>query len=64
MAALNFLTITNFVESVIEDVERIRRAAVVSTDITIYGCIYDVKSGKLIEVPEATEAKKIITKPI
>ncbi|MDB5111070.1 MAG: hypothetical protein JWR67_2184 [Mucilaginibacter sp.] len=28
MAALNFLTITNFVESVIEDVGRIRRAPV------------------------------------
>lgn len=62
--SLDFFNHTNFVESVIEDVERIRRATVVATDISIYGCIYDVKSGKLIEVPEATEAKKIITKPI
>ncbi|MDB5011284.1 MAG: hypothetical protein JWQ06_2073 [Mucilaginibacter sp.] len=35
MAALNFLTITNFVESVIEDVERIGGHPLVSTDITI-----------------------------
>jgi carbonic anhydrase len=30
----------------------------VSSEIPIYGYIYDCKTGKLIEVPEATEAGK------
>jgi carbonic anhydrase len=30
----------------------------VPSDIPIYGYIYDSKTGKLIEVPEATEAGK------
>ena len=30
----------------------------VPRDIPIYGYIYDVKSGKLVEVPEATAAGK------
>jgi carbonic anhydrase len=31
----------------------------VPSDIPIYGYVYDCKSGKLIEVPEATEAGKV-----
>jgi carbonic anhydrase len=30
-------------------------------DIPIYGYVYDVKSGKLLEVPDATEAGKTRT---
>ena len=37
-----------------EDVERIRQHPLVPANIAIYGYIYDVKSGKLLEVPEAT----------
>ena len=43
-----------------EDVTRIRHHPLVSNDIPIYGYIYDVKSGKLVEVPEATAAGKSI----
>lgn len=50
-----FLTITNLSQSVVEDVQRIRNHPLVPTDIPIYGYIYDVKSGKLSEVTEATE---------
>lgn len=37
-----------------EDVRRIRNHPLVPKEIPIYGYIYDVKTGKLIEVPEAT----------
>jgi carbonic anhydrase len=50
---IEFLTITNLEQSVIDDVERIRSHPLVPDSITIYGYIYDVKSGRLIEVPEA-----------
>jgi len=55
---VSFLTIQNLAGSVIEDVQRIRRHPLVPGDIPIYGYIYDVKSGKLIEVPEATRFGK------
>ena len=45
-------------KSVVEDVRRIRNHALVPNAIPIYGYIYEVKSGKLIEVPEATAAGK------
>jgi carbonic anhydrase len=55
---INFLTISNQEESVKQDVERIRDHPLVPDDIPIYGYIYDVKSGKLIEVEKATEMGK------
>lgn len=51
-----FLTITNLEESVTEDVKRIKNHPLVAKDIPIYGYIYDVNTGELIEVPEATIA--------
>lgn len=53
---INFLTISNLAESVVEDVKRIRNHPLVPGNIPIYGYIYDVRSGRLIEVPEATAA--------
>jgi carbonic anhydrase len=50
-----FLTFTDLRQSVVEDVQRIRNHPLVSSDIPIYGYIYDVKTGKLNEVTEATE---------
>jgi len=41
---------------VVEDVTRIRSHPLVPGDIPIYGYIYDVRTGKLVEVPEATAA--------
>jgi carbonic anhydrase len=53
---ISWLTISNLEKSVVEDVERIRRHPLVPGDIPIYGYIYDVRSGQLVEVPEATAA--------
>lgn len=53
---IDWLTITDQATSVTDDVQRIRRHPLVPARIPIYGYIYDVKSGKLIEVPEATAA--------
>ena len=51
-----WLTFSDNAKSVVEDVVRIRHHPLVSNDIPIYGYIYDVKSGNLVEVPEATTA--------
>lgn len=54
-----FLTFKNLENSVTEDVERIRKHPLVNPLIPIYGFVYDVKSGSLLEVKDATEAGKI-----
>jgi carbonic anhydrase len=51
-------TFKNLPGSVAEDVERIRNHPLVPKDIPIYGYIYDVKTGRLIEVPEAMKLGK------
>ncbi len=56
---VKWLTIRNLEGSVIEDVERIRNHPLVPKEIPIYGYIYDVRSGRLIEVPEATKAGQV-----
>jgi len=53
---ISFLTIKNLEASVLEDVTRIRRHPLVPKHIPVYGYIYDVKLGSLIEVEEATKA--------
>jgi carbonic anhydrase len=55
---IDWLTITDNAESVVEDVTRIRRHPLVPGRIAIYGYIYDVATGRLVEVPAATEAGK------
>ena len=55
---IDWLTISNQAESVLADVKRIKNHALVPKEIPVYGYIYDVKTGQLIEVPEATEAGK------
>jgi carbonic anhydrase len=52
---IDWLTIDDNAKSVVEDVARIRNHPLVSKSIPIYGYIYDVKSGRLIEVPEASK---------
>jgi len=51
---ISFLTISNQAQSIVEDVKRIKNHPLVPTYITVYGYIYDVKTGKLIEIQEAT----------
>jgi carbonic anhydrase len=53
---INWLTFSDNAKSVFEDVTRIRNHPLVPNDIPIYGYIYDVKSGKLLEIAEATKA--------
>lgn len=55
---LKWLTINNQKESLVEDVLRIRHHPLVPPSIPIYGFIYDVKTGKLIEVSEASQVGK------
>ena len=47
-------TISDLAQSVVEDVARIRSHPLVPAAIPIHGYIYDVRSGRLAEVPEAT----------
>ncbi len=53
---IQWLTIRDQKQSVVDDVQRIRNSSMVPGGIPIYGYIYDCRTGKLIEVPEATEA--------
>ena len=53
---IDWLTITEQAASVTADVTRIRKHPLVPGDIPIYGYLYDVKSGRLVEIPQATAA--------
>ena len=53
---IDWLTIADNPKSVVEDVTRIRNHPLVPLSIPIYGYIYDVTTGKLVEIPEATKA--------
>ncbi len=59
-AYLKFLTFKDLARSVVEDVRRIRRSPLVPGRIPIYGFYYDVKTGALVEVPEAMKAGKSV----
>jgi carbonic anhydrase len=52
---IDWLTIANQTKSVAIDVERIKKHPLVPKNIPVYGYVYQVETGKLIEVPEATE---------
>jgi carbonic anhydrase len=53
---IDWLTISDNAQSVVEDVTRIRTHPLVPADIPIYGFIYDVATGRLVEVPDATKS--------
>lgn len=53
---IDWLTISDREQSVADDVTRIRNHPLVERTIPIYGFVYDVKSGRLVEVPAATAA--------
>jgi len=53
---VDWLTIADNAQSVVDDVTRIRTHPLVPAPIPIYGYIYDVASGRLIEVTDATTA--------
>ena len=53
---IDWLTISGQHDSVVADVRRLRNHPLVPAEIPIYGLIFDVRSGKLLEVPEAVAA--------
>ena len=55
---IDWLTFSDNEQSVVDDVTRIRHHPLVPDRIAIYGFIYDVSNGKLVEVPAATEVGK------
>jgi carbonic anhydrase len=57
---IDWLTIRDVHASVVTDVRRIRAHPLVPPTIPIYGYLYDVKTGALLEVPEATEIGAVI----
>jgi len=53
---IDWLAFQDLEKSVVADVARIRSHPLVPARIPIHGYIYEVTTGRLIEVPEATEA--------
>ncbi|HEX7088031.1 MAG TPA: carbonic anhydrase [Vicinamibacterales bacterium] len=53
---IEWLPIADQAQSVVDDVTRIRHHPLVPGWIPIYGFVYDVTSGRLVEIPEATRA--------
>ena len=53
---IDWLTMKDNAASVVADVKRIRNHPLIPRPIPIYGYIYDVRTGRLEEVPEATTA--------
>ena len=50
---IDWLTINDREQSVVDDVRRIREHPLVPARIPIYGFVYDVKTGRLVEVADA-----------
>ncbi len=57
---IEWLTIRDQEQSVRDDVQRIREHPLVPKNIAIYGYVYDVKSGRLVEVPEANRPAEAV----
>jgi carbonic anhydrase len=55
-AYIDWLTIADASQSVVDDVARIRAHPLVPAAIPVYGFIYDVRSGRLLEIEAATAA--------
>jgi carbonic anhydrase len=53
---VDWLTIPDQKGAVVDDVVRLRNHPLIPARLALYGYIYEVSSGRLIEVPEATKA--------
>ena len=53
---VKWLAIADQLGAVVDDVRRVRNHPLVPAGIPVYGYVYDVRTGRLVEVPEATEA--------
>jgi carbonic anhydrase len=58
---IDWLTFKDETSSVVDDVRRIRNHPLVPREIPIYGFVYDVRTGRLVAVPEATEVGKALS---
>lgn len=56
---IEWLTVSDPEQAVVDDVSRIRNHPLVPASIPVYGYIYDVKTGRLNEVKRATDAGRI-----
>jgi len=56
---IDWLTVRDRSDSVVDDVRRIRSHPLVPGDIPIHGFIYDVRTGKMIEIPAATAEGRV-----
>src|SRR6266576_1610609 len=52
---IDWLTISDGSQAVVDDVARIRRHPLVPKSIPIYGYLYEVTTGKLVEIDRATQ---------
>jgi len=57
---ISWLTIQDLAASVVVDVERIRTHPLVPKTVPLHGFIYEVTTGRLVEVPQATERGRAI----
>ncbi len=55
-AKIDWLTFTDGRQALVDDVKRIRNHPLIPRWIPVYGYIYDVETGRINEVPEATAA--------
>ena len=55
---VDWLTIANTGQAVVDDVARIRHHPLVPRSIPIYGYLYEVKTGQLLEIGAATQAEQ------
>jgi carbonic anhydrase len=55
-AYIDWLTISDAQQAVVDDVTRIRNHPLVPGRIPIHGFLYDVRTGRLLDVPGASEA--------
>jgi carbonic anhydrase len=55
---IDWLTIRDRQQSVVDDVRRIRNHPLVPKEIPVFGYLYDVKTGRLMEVSAAKDAGK------
>lgn len=53
---VDWLTIDDLERSVVRDVQRLRAHPLVPRSLPIHGYVYDVRTGRLVEVPGATAA--------
>ena len=57
-AKIDWLTFTDDRQAIIDDVKKVRNHPLVPKSIPVYGYLYDVRTGKLEEIKEATEIGK------